>query len=328
MQAFAYARPKTKQAAVQLLASEWGKTEVLAGGTDLLSSMKDGITAPERLVSLKEIKELHGTSFDPKTGFRLGALVTLRELLDHKIMQAYYPGLIQAAKGIRSEQLLHMGTVGGELLQRPRCWYYRAGFGLLAQRNGHSLVPGGDNRYHAILGNSGPAYFVSPSSLAPMLIALDAKVLLHGPKGEREVALSKFYVTPQHEREREYDLKPNEILTEILVPYHENMRMAVYEVRQKEALDWPLAAAAVALHLSGKRVMGSAVVLGHVAPVPWPSPEAEEALKGKEISEETADQAGKAAVSQATPLSKNAYKVQLARVAVKRAILAAARGAA
>jgi xanthine dehydrogenase YagS FAD-binding subunit len=176
MQAFAYARPKTKQAAVGLLASEWGKTEALAGGTDLLSSIKDGITAPERLVSLKEIKELHGTSFDPKTGFRLGALVTIRELLDHKITQANYPGLIQAAQGIRSDQLLHMGTVGGELLQRPRCWYYRAGFGLLAQREGNSLVPGGDNRYHAILGNSGPAYFVSPSSLAPMLIALDAKV--------------------------------------------------------------------------------------------------------------------------------------------------------
>lgn len=325
MEAFEYAAPKTLQEAVGMLASQWGETEVLAGGTDLVSAMKDYVTTPKRLVSLKELKDLRSVTFSTSAGLRIGALSTVQELLDHKAAQSNYPGLIQAAEGIRSEQLRHMGTVGGELLQRPRCWYYRAGYGLLAQHQGKSLVPDGDNRYHAILGNSGPAYFVSPSSLAPMLIALGAKVKLHGPSGEREVELSKFFVTPTKEGEREHDIKPNEILTEITVPHHAGVHMATYEVRQKEALDWPLAAAAVALHMSGNTVTGSAVVLGHVAPVPWPSPEAEAALKGKEVSEETADAAGKAAVSKATPLSKNAYKVQLTRVAVKRAILAAAK---
>jgi xanthine dehydrogenase YagS FAD-binding subunit len=325
MQAFEYAAPKTLQEAIGLLGSEWGETEVLAGGTDLVSAMKDYVTTPKRVVSLKNVKGLSFTAFDPETGFRFGALTPIQVLLDHKITQANYPGIIQAAEGIRSEQLRHMGTVGGELLQRPRCWYYRNGYGLLAQYKGKPLVPDGENYYHAILGNSGPAYFVSPSSLAPILIALGAKVKLHGPSGEREVELSKFFVTPTSADEREHDIKPNEILTEIIVPHHEGVRMATYEVRQKEALDWPLAAAAVALHLSGNTVTGSAVVLGHVAPVPWPSPEAEEALKGQEVSEETADAAGKAAVSKATPLSQNAYKVQLARVAVKRAILAAAK---
>jgi xanthine dehydrogenase YagS FAD-binding subunit len=142
------------------------------------------------------------------------------------------------------------------------------------------------------------------------------------------VELAKFYKTPSSADEREYDLKPNEILTEIVVPHHAGAKMAVYEVRQKEALDWPLAAAAVGLHMNGNTVKGCGIVLGHVAPVPWPSPEAEEVLNGKEVSEETAEAAGKAAVAKATPLSKNAYKVQLASVAVKRAILAAAKGGA
>ena len=149
---------------------------------------------------------------------------------------------------------------------------------------------------------------------------------LHGPNGDREVELSKFFRSPASPTEREYDLKPNEILTEILVPAPAG-RTALYEVREKEALDWPLAAAAVTLNMDGKSVKSARVVLGHVAPVPWASPEAEAALAGKTVSESVADEAGKAAVSQAKPLSKNAYKAQLARVAVKRAILAAAGGA-
>jgi xanthine dehydrogenase YagS FAD-binding subunit len=325
MQAFEYAQPKTLHEAVGLLGSSWGEAEVLAGGTDLVSAMKDQVTTPKRVVSLKHVTGLGGVTFSPSAGLRIGAMATIQELMDSKAVQTNYPGLVQAAEGIRSEQLRAMGTVGGELLQRPRCWYYRNGFGLLGEYKGKALVPDGDNRYHAILGNSGPAYFVSPSSLAPMLVCLEAKVKLHGPGGDREVEVAKFFKSPASADEREYDLKPNEILTEIVVPHHTGVRTAVYEVRQKEALDWPLAAAAVGLHMDGSTVKSCGIVLGHVAPVPWPSPEAEEALNGKEVSEETAEAAGKAAVSKATPLSKNAYKVQLASVAVKRAILAAAK---
>jgi xanthine dehydrogenase YagS FAD-binding subunit len=323
MQAFEYASPRTIQEAVRLLASNWGPSEVLAGGTDLVSAMKDGISTPKRLVSVKQIKELGGIEFSPRTGLRIGATATLRELLDHRDVQRHYPGLIQAADGIRSEQLRNMGTVGGELLERPRCWYYRNGYGLLAQRDGKSLVPDGENQYHAILGNAGPAYFVSPSSLAPILIALGSTVGLHGPRGLRNLELAKLYVTPVREGEREHDLRPNEILTEIHVPYHSGVKTAVYEVRQKQAMDWPLAAAAVALRVEGGVIRDPSVVLGHVAPVPWPSPPAGQALSGKRPSDEVADAAGQAAVAQATPLSKNGYKVQLARIAVKRAVLSA-----
>ena len=326
MEAFEYARPATTEEAVKLLASSWGETEVLAGGTDLLSLMKDYGAKPKRLVSLSAISSLKGISGQAGGGIRIGAMTTLRELISNSTIQNHYPALIEAALGVRSPQLQSMGTVGGDLLQRPRCWYYRGGHGLLAMHNGKSLVPDGENQYHAILGNSGPSYFVNPSSFAPVLIALGARVKIQGPDGAREVDLAKFFRTPSRESEREYDLKPNEIQAEIQVPAATG-KTAIYEVREKEALDWPLAAAAVALKLDGNTVKSARVVLGHVAPIPWVSPEAEAALAGKTISESVADEAGKAAVAKAKPLSKNAYKVQLARVAVKRAILAAAGGA-
>lgn len=329
MQAFEYAAPTTKEQAVRLLANEWGEAEVLAGGTDLLSLMKDYIATPKRVVDIKGIKELGGIEYRSDSGLRLGALVTLEELIEHREVRRHYPALVQAAEGVSSPQIRSRGTIGGDLCQRPRCWYFRLGYGLLARdESGKSLVPEGDNRYHAIIGNSGPAYFVNPSSLAPPLIAFGAKVRLYGPQGEREVPLEKFFVVPKSEREREYLLRPNEILTEILVPPDAGLKSATYEVRQREALDWPLAAAAVALKLSGRRVESARVVLGHVAPVPWPSPEAERVLVGKTINEDLALEAGKAAVSRAAPLSRNGYKVQLARVAVKRAILQAAQGGA
>jgi len=328
MEAFEYASPKTVQDAVRLLGSSWGGTEILAGGTDLISAMKDRVTLPRRVVSLKNVKGLDHIGFSAHSGLRMGALATIRQLLDDKIARQHYPGLVLAADGIRGEQMRHMGTLGGELLQRPRDWYFRNGYGLLARHEGKPLIPDGQNYYSAILGNSGPAYFVNPSSLAPMLIALGARVRLHGPGGEREVELGKFYVSPKTEVEREYLIKPDEILTEITVPPSRGAKTAAYEIREKEGLDWPLVAAAVALEMDGNTVKSARVVLGHVAPVPWPSPEAEQALRGKTLSEEVADAAGKAAVSKATPLSQNGYKVQLARVAVKRALMRAVKGEA
>ncbi len=282
----------------------------------------------KRLVSLQHLNEIKEISFREESGLRVGAGVTMEELIENASVRRHYPAIVQAAEGVRSPQIRSMGTVGGELCQRPRCWYYRAGFGLLAVYKGKPLVPDGDNRYHAILGNSGPAYFVSPSSLAPILIALDAKVKLHGPQGAREIAAGDFFVTPKSENEREHALRAGEIVTEILVPTPGDVKMGVYEVRQKEGLDWPLAAAAAVIKLDGGKVQSARVVLGHVAPVPWPSPEAERSLQGKPVDEDTAWEAGQAALAKATPLSRNAYKVQLARVAVKRAILRAAKGEA
>jgi xanthine dehydrogenase YagS FAD-binding subunit len=320
MEAFEYARPTSSREAVKMLAS--GNAEVLAGGSDLLARMKDSISTPNRLVSLRDARDLRGIDYTPK-GLRIGAMVTLAELATQSEVHQHYRAISLAAEKAASPQIRNLGTVGGNLCQRPRCWYYRAGFGLLAMHDGNSLVPNGENQYHAILGNSGPAYFVSPSNLAPALIALDAKVRLLGASGTREIPLSELYVTPHSESDSEFSLKPGEIVTEVLVPPTPGPS-AFYEVRHKTNFDWPLATAAVALRMNGRSVKSARVVMGQVAPVPWPSPEAEQSLAGKTVSAEVADAAGKAAVAKATPLSKNAYKVTLARVAVKRAILRAA----
>ncbi len=326
MEAFEYAHPRSVTEALPLLGSRWGETEILAGGTDLLSLMKNYVVTPKRLVNIKGIREMNGIRGTPE-GISIGALVTLEELRTAQTIYHEFPALAQAAAGVTSPQIRNMGTVGGDLCQRPRCWYFRSGFGLLARdESGRSLVPQGENRYHAILGNDGPAYFVNPSSLAPALIALGAKARLDGQNGERYVALAEFFVIPKSDTERENVLQPNEILTHVIIPEGAwELSNATYEVRQKEALDWPLAAAAVALKMQAGKVASARIVLGHVAPIPWPAPEAEKLLAGQPITEATAAKAGEAAVQGAKPLSGNRYKVQLARVAVKRALLAAAR---
>lgn len=322
MRAFEYANPTSKEEAVRLLKEAGAEGAVLAGGTDLLSLLKDHVLTPSRLVNIKSIRELHGITETP-SGLRIGALVTIEELLEHPRIGQEYPCLQQAAEGIRSPQIRSVGTVGGELCQRPRCWYFRKGFGLLALHNGKSMVVEGDNRYHAILGNTGPAYFVHPSSLAPALIALGGRVKIFGSGGEREVALKDFYRIPPREGEKEHLLQPDELLTEVLVPSAGSLRTATYEVRQKEALDWPLATASVALEMDGNQVRRASVVLGHVAPVPWPSDAAAQALSGRPLNEETAQEAAAKAVEGARALSRNGYKIRLARVAVKRALLRA-----
>ncbi len=323
MQPFEYANPTTLREALGMLGNKWGETGVLAGGTDLISLMKDYLETPRRLVNIKGIKELGGIQ-DGKTGLRIGSTVTIEELLDHAEVRKSFPALAEAARGVSSSQIRNMGTVGGDLCQRPRCWYFRQGFGLLAMKDGKSLVPDGENRYHAILGNGGPAYFVSASSFGPALVAMGAKVRLASASGHREVAASKFFVAPQNENTREIALLPNEILTEIIVP-HDGTKNATYEVRQKQALDWPLAAASVALKMKGSTVSSAKIVLGHVAPTPWQATEAAKVLDGKAVTAESAEEAAKAALADAKPLNGNAYKVQLARVAVKRALLEAVR---
>ena len=328
MRPFEYVSPSTTKQAASLLGTTWGQTEILAGGTDLLALMKEDVIAPKRLVNLKEIKELTGVSANG-SGLRIAALTTLVEITENSTVKDKCPALAEAVQEAAGPQIRNMATLGGNLCQRPRCWYFRNGLGLLPKdESGKDLVDIGDNRYHAILGNDGAAKFVSPSTIVPVLIAYGAKIRLEGPKGKRELPLEKFYVIPKTEKDREHDLLPNEIVTEVVVPSSEGWNVAHYEIRQKAAFDWPLAVAAVALKTDGANVQAARVVLGHVAPTPWLSSEAESALKGQNLSEQTAQKAAEAALSGAKPLRQNGYKVQLARVAVKRAILKAAGGAA
>jgi xanthine dehydrogenase YagS FAD-binding subunit len=329
MQAFEYASASKKEQVAALLGDQGA---ILAGGTDLLALMKDDVVAPQRLVNVKHIDGLRGITYQPGNGLRIGALTTIAEFAEDANVRQHYPVLAEAAIEAASPQIRNLATMGGNMCQRPRCWYFRNGMGLLPKApNGKSMVLEGDNRYAAILGNDGPAYFVSPSTLAPVLIAFGAKIRVYSAKargtGVRELALEKFFVIPTAEGQREHDLKPDEMVIELIVPPpSQNLKAASYEVRQRAAFDWPLSMASVALEMDGNTVKSARVVLGHVAPIPWISPEAAQALVGKTITPDTAMAAANAAVAQAKPLSRNKYKITLTKAAVKRAVLNAASG--
>jgi xanthine dehydrogenase YagS FAD-binding subunit len=322
MKAFEYAAPRSEEEALELLSPTRGTTEVLAGGTDLVGLMKKMIVTPDRVVSLGRIASLKTIEADSQ-GFRIGAMVTLDDLLDHPATRNY-PALEQAIRAFGSMQMKAQGTLGGELCQRPRCWYFRSGGGLLADRG--RAVAEGENRYHAIFNNAGPAKFVCPSRLAPALVALGASVRVIGPEpgDETVMPLALLFRVPKDDRQREHELLANQIVSEIVLPPPDGRASASYEVHHGAVQDCPLVAAAASVAMRGGVVEDARIVLGQVAPTPWLSKEATLAITGLPINHQTAEAAGQAAVSVATPLSHNQYKVQLAKVAVKRALLSAA----
>jgi xanthine dehydrogenase YagS FAD-binding subunit len=324
MRSFEYAAPNSlKEATALRTVNAWGPIEVMAGGTDFVTCLKQGILAPDIVVSLKNVKELRGIRV-ADGWIHIGATTTLAELAGHKAVRAKFPSLVTAITDIGSPQIINVGTVGGDLCQRPRCWYYRNGYGLFARQGGVSLVREGDNRYHAIFGTKGEALFVCPSSLGPALVALDAVIVAEGPAGRpREIPAVEFFRTPKTEKERETALQPNEIITSIQVP-DKGLRNATYEVRHRHGLDWPYVTASVAFRLDRGMVSDARVVLGHVAPVPRVARDAASVLNGFRAEAAIAARAGEAATRGAQPLSRNAYKVQLVKTAVKRALLAAA----
>lgn len=320
MRAFRYVSPETPDAVVAALVEHGEQAAVLAGGTDLLSLMKDDIATPEVLISLRRVESLRGVATLSTGGVSIGATTTLAQILESVELRAYR-GLVQALEGIYSPQMRNMGTLGGELLQRPRCWYYRAGFGLLAQQGGASMPERGDNRYHAIF-DQGPARFVSPSSSAPALISLGASAELLGRSGSRQVAVADLFRAPTSNGESEHTLEPGEVLVALRLPAAP-AACATYEVRHRKTLDWPLATASVAWRENEGKVSEPHVVLGHVAATPWIARATAEALEGQEIASldrKQIERIADLAVADARPLSGNGYKVHLARTAVKRAI--------
>lgn len=323
MKNFEYAAPSTEAELLELLSPDAGHVEVLAGGTDLVGLMKKMVVSPDRVVNLMEVASLKSIEQLDDGLVAIGAAVTLDVLLTHPYLDPY-PAVRQAIRGIASMQLQCQGTLGGEIFQRPQCWFYRGGRGLLGAGGRDALE--GDNRYHAILGNDGAAKFVSSSRIAPALIALGATARVIGPQTEDEAYLpvEALFRIPRHEGERETTLAEGQIVTHFLLPPAGDVGNATYEVRHGEGPDYPLASAAAAIRLEGGFVKDAKIVLGQVAPLPWISHEAADAIIGYSVNEETADAAGKAAVAHARPLSMNAYKVQLAKTAVKRALLLAA----
>lgn len=323
MKPFEYASPGTESEALELLNDHHANTALLAGGTDLISLMKSDLVSPARVVDIKNVGSMQGV-IPVEDGLLIGSLTTLDDLRDNPAA-ADYASLLDAVDGVRAIQIQSMGTLGGDLCHLPNCWYFRNGYGLLGMENGESLVEKGDNRYHAILGNQGPAKFVSASRFAPALIAWGARVRIIGPDPDAQewLPLEFFYQTPRTDRQGVTVLRPGQIVSHIWLPPAAGMVSATYEVLQMEGLDWPLASAGVSLEIEGDLVRQARIVLGHVAPTPWVAHEAARSLVGQSVTEQTAGHAAEQALVAATPLSENGYKVQLARTAVKRALLKA-----
>lgn len=317
---FDYVRVKSTDDAVRHLSSEGAR--VHAGGTDLLGCLHDGVFGATKVVSLSDLGGLHGIQRITDGGLRIGATTTVAEVASNDLVGARYPGLAQAASEVASPQLRNQGTLGGNLCQRPRCWYFRGDF-LCAKKGGDfCYAVDGENRYHAILGG-GPCFIVHPSDTAPMLVALDAVARITGPDGDRSVRLEDFFVLPGTVLEKENVLEQGEIVTEILLPApRTGLRTSYRKVRERGAWDFALASVALAVVLEGDRVVDARVVLGGVAPVPWRSEATEDAIRGKRLDATVAAAAAKAAVQGAEPLKQNAYKVPLLQGAVEESLLA------
>ncbi|GBC98462.1 Putative xanthine dehydrogenase YagS FAD-binding subunit [bacterium HR17] len=325
MRPFEYIKPSSLEEAVGALGRQWRDAKVLAGGVDLLGELKEGIIAPQRIVNLKSLRHLHYIRFSERDGLRLGALVTLTEIETHSVIRQRFTALAEAAHSVATPQIRNVGTIGGNLCQRPRCWYYRDEHTLCLKKGGPLCYAyNGENKYHAILGG-GPCYIVHPSDCAPALIALNATVTLVSPRGKRTLPLEEFFVLPSRRLDHETVIEPDEVLVEVHVPTPpSNTRSTYLKFREKKSLDFAVTGAAVALRLRDGVCEDVRVVLSGVAPIPWRASEAEAVLKGNRITPQLAEQAGKAAVAKAQPLAQNAYKIPLTQAIVKHAVLRAA----
>jgi xanthine dehydrogenase YagS FAD-binding subunit len=322
VKAFAYINPANEKEAVAALSPQFEQALAIGGGQDLLARMKDYVTQPDRLVNVKGA--LEPTVAPLNSGLRIGAAMRMVDLAEHAEVSRMYPAISAAAIEVGTPQIRNQATVGGNLNQRPRCWYFRNEEFVCLKKGGNTCFSiTGENQFHAILGG-GPSFIVHPSSLAVPMLAYGATFRLVGPKGERLVPASDYFTLPSANVRTENVLAPDELLTHVILPPPGNAKSGHYEVRYKASHDWPIAFATVLVNLSGSTVQNARVVMGAVAPIPWRSRAAEEALTGKPITEATAVAAADAALRDARPLSQNAYKIQVAKVAVKRAVLRAA----
>lgn len=297
-----------------------GQSLAIAGGTDLLTQMKSRIVSPERIVNLKTIPELNAIRPNDRDGLRIGALRTLSDLAHDQIIRSRYPALYQAIASAATRQIRNQGTIGGNLLQGPRCWYYRGRFNCWLKGGETCYARDGENSHHAIF-SDGPCYMVHPSDMAPVLLALGASIETIGPNGRRTMPLEQMYQAPHEGDRRPVTLQPQEIICSIMVPALAGNTRGIY-LKAMDRRAWAFALVSVALQISleGDQVKDARMVLGGVAPRPYPVPQAAAALRGKRIDEGLINETVDLAVTGARPLQRNKYKVPLTREMVKKAL--------
>jgi xanthine dehydrogenase YagS FAD-binding subunit len=306
----------------QALAAVTSDSLFKAGGVDLLDLMKDDIAGPKRLVNIRNIQGLDEIREDEQ-GLHIGPLTTLTQIEEHPIIQKKYTAISDAAGRIATPQIRNMATIGGNLAQRPRCWYFRSEDFQCRKKGGkHCFAQDGENDYHAIFDNRTCA-IVHPSGLAVPLVALNARLEITSPKAKREVRLEEFFISPEQDVMRENILQPDELITGVTVPATD-ARTAYYKQGEKESFDWPIADVAVALNMQSSRCSKASIVLGAAAPYPYRAKAAEAQLRNAVINEDTARKAARQAIAGATPLANNSYKIPIFEAIVRRTILRAA----
>jgi xanthine dehydrogenase YagS FAD-binding subunit len=324
MKDFDWAEPRNIGQAMALLAKGGGRAAIMAGGTDLITEIKEDVAQPDLIIDLRSIP---GLSFinKEKDGVHIGAMTTVAELAAHLSLRQEYPGLCQAAMSIGTPQLRNVGTVGGNLCQRPRCWYYRDAQIVCRKKGGSQCYAfRGRNKYHAIFGG-GMCYIVYPSDLAPALISISAQAVITSPRGERKIPLEDFYALPSENVHRENVLAQDEILREVHIPPARKEEKSAYiKLKERGTWDFALVSAAAAGAVSGQRLGEVRIVLGGVAPVPWRLTKAEAAVKGKTPTSSLIKEAAQLALQDARPLQETGYKKQLVEAALGQVLAALA----
>jgi len=323
MKSFANSNARDLQHAVTLAQQTRQQGHAAAfvgGGSDLLALMKERIAGPDVLVNLKTIKDLDQVK-PANDGVKIGGLITLDALSRHDLIRTRYTVLADAAETVATPQIRNVGTLAGNVCQRPWCWYFRNGFPCYKNGGNTCFSFGGENQFHAIFGG-GPSYIVHPSDTAVALLALDAKFRIAGPSGERILPAAEFFALPQQNPARENALGPDEALAEIQMPATRmGTRSTYHKIMDREAWTHAVVSAAIVLEMDKQVCRSARVVLGGVAPVPWRLPKVEQMLAGQRINEALAAKAGETALEGAKPLAKNAYKVPLTKGLVRRTLL-------
>ncbi|MEJ2637307.1 MAG: xanthine dehydrogenase family protein subunit M [Calditrichia bacterium] len=318
MKNFTYLQPKTLKEASQQLGSSWQTALPYAGGTDLLGLLKNETETPEKLVNLKSLPDLTSITYTPGKGLRRGALAKITAIAGHPVIREKYAVLAQAASQVGSPQLRNAGTLGGNLCQRPRCWYFRGDFHCLRKGGDMCYAVDGENKYHCIIGGT-PCFIVHPSDPAVALLALDASVTVFSGKNSRSVPLKDFFVLPEQNVERENILKPGEIVTEIQVPdVSPDTKSKYIKFKERDVWDFAVVSVAAVIRKSGNRIEAGKVAFGGVAPKPWLEETVNRGLNGFSPSEENIKTLAGEALKDATPLEHNQYKLPLAHNLLKR----------
>ncbi|MEH1838542.1 MAG: xanthine dehydrogenase family protein subunit M [Nostoc sp.] len=327
MNNFTYTRATSVKDAVQRATNDQNAI-LIAGGTNLVDRLKVFLDEPSQLIDISrlEMKRIERTS---EGGLSLGALVTNTAVADHPDVRRDYPILSRAILSGASQQIRNMATVGGNLLQRTRCpYYYDTAFPCNKRQPGSGCPAAtGINRMHAILGASDQCVAVQPSDMCVSLAALDAVVVVEGPKGKREIPLTDFHRLPGNTPQRDTNLEPGELISSVVLPPVPFAKSGVYlKLRDRTSYAFALVSVAAAVDLAGGQIQNVRLAMGGVAHKPWRSKEAEKFLLGKRANTATFQQAAEIALQEAKPLTYNSFKVDLAKRAIRRALAVSAKG--